>query len=202
MLRCLSLFSRLFLNGKIDHFRYSHELAIVRQQYPVEDFKFSEKPLILTYKEAVSILRSAGVEIGDFEDMSTDKEKLLGRLIREKYDTDFYIIDKFPLAVRPFYTMPDVENPGYANAYDFFMRGEEILSGAQRVHIPEMLEERAKSLGIDTSGMREYIDCFQYGASPHAGCGLGLERVVMFFLGLRNIRMTSLFPRDPNRLHP
>lgn len=82
------------------------------------------------------------------------------------------------------------------------MRGEEILSGAQRVHIPEMLEKRAKDLSIDTSGMRDYIEAFQYGASPHAGCGLGLERVVMFFLGLKNIRMTSLFPRDPNRIHP
>lgn len=41
------------------------------------------------------------------------------------------------------------------------MRGEEILSGAQRVHIPEQLESRARSLGVDTSGMRDYIDCFR-----------------------------------------
>lgn len=77
----------------------------------MEEFKFSDEPLILTYPEAIAILRSAGVEIGDFEDMSTDKEKLLGRLIREQHSTDFYIIDKFPLSVRPFYTMPDPDMP-------------------------------------------------------------------------------------------
>ena len=73
---------------------------------------------------------------------STPAEKLLGKLVRAKYDTDFYILDKFPLAVRPFYTMPDAKNPKYSNSYDMFMRGEEILSGAQRIHDPNMLTER------------------------------------------------------------
>ena len=54
--------------------RYPRELAVVRQQYPVEEFEFSDTPLILTYPEAIAMLRSAGVEIGDLEDMSTDKE--------------------------------------------------------------------------------------------------------------------------------
>ena len=50
------------------------------------------------------------------EDLSTPNEKLLGRLVKAKYDTDFYILDKFPLAVRPFYTMPDPENPKWSNS--------------------------------------------------------------------------------------
>lgn len=90
------------------------------------------------------MLREAGVEMGDEEDMSTPNEKLLGRLVKAKYDTDFYMLDKFPLAIRPFYTMPDPNNPKYSNSYDMFMRGEEILSGAQRVHDPDYLVERAK----------------------------------------------------------
>lgn len=90
------------------------------------------------------MLRDAGVETGDEEDLSTPNEKLLGRLVKAKYDTDFYMLDKFPLAVRPFYTMPDPNNPKYSNSYDMFMRGEEILSGAQRIHDPEFLVERAK----------------------------------------------------------
>ena len=67
---------------------------------------------------------------------STTNEKRLGRIVREKYDTDYFIIDKFPMALRPFYTMPDPEDPTLSNSYDFFMRGEEILSGAQRIHDP------------------------------------------------------------------
>lgn len=58
------------------------------------------------------------------------------------------MLDKYPLAVRPFYTMPDPENPKFSNSYDMFMRGEEIISGAQRIHDPEFLTERAKHHGI------------------------------------------------------
>ncbi len=60
-----------------------------------------------------------------------------------KYGTDFYILDKYPLCVRPFYTMPDPNDPRFSNSYDMFMRGEEILSGAQRIHDPDFLTERA-----------------------------------------------------------
>ena len=64
----------------------------------------------LEFPEGVEMLREAGVEIGDEDDLSTPAEKLLGRLVKAKYDTDFYILDKYPLAVRPFYTMPDPSN--------------------------------------------------------------------------------------------
>lgn len=77
------------------------------------------------------------------------------------------------------------------------MRGEEILSGAQRVHNAPLLEERMKAVGIKPEEMQEYLDAFRWAAPPHAGAGLGLERIVMFFLGLPNIRWASLFPRDP-----
>ena len=82
------------------------------------------------------------------------------------------------------------------------MRGEEIISGAQRVHDPVYLEERAKACGIEVETLRSYIDSFTLGTSPHGGCGVGLERVVMLFLGLDNIRKSSMFPRDPKRLTP
>ncbi|XP_061400766.1 aspartate--tRNA ligase, cytoplasmic [Musca vetustissima] len=182
--------------------RYSNEIEAVRQQYRVEPFKFLEPPLILEFSEGVAMLREAGVETGDEEDLSTPNEKLLGRLVKAKYDTDFYILDKFPLAIRPFYTMPDPNNPIYSNSYDMFMRGEEILSGAQRIHDPEFLTERAKHHGIDISKIAAYIESFRFGCPPHAGGGIGMERVVMLYLGLDNIRKTSMFPRDPKRLTP
>lgn len=182
--------------------RYSREIEAVGQQYKVEAFKFLEPPLILQFAEGVAMLREAGVETGDEEDLSTPNEKLLGRLVKAKYDTDFYILDKFPLAIRPFYTMPDPNNPMYSNSYDMFMRGEEILSGAQRIHDPEFLTERANHHGIDTSKIAAYIESFRFGCPPHAGGGIGMERVVMLYLGLDNIRKTSMFPRDPKRLTP
>jgi len=182
--------------------KFSKEIATVGQQFPCEPFKFLDPPLRLEFPEGVEMLREAGVEIGDEDDLSTPAEKLLGRLVKAKYDTDFYILDKYPLAVRPFYTMPDPSNNKYSNSYDMFMRGEEILSGAQRIHNPEFLTERAKHHGIEISTIAAYIDSFRYGCPPHAGGGIGLERVTMLYLGLDNIRKTSMFPRDPKRLTP
>ena len=77
--------------------------------------------------------------------------------------------------------MPDPTNPELSNSYDFFMRGEEILSGAQRVHDPAVLEERMKGVGIDPASMQGYLDAFRLGAPPHGGGGIGkLMRSVHF----------------------
>ncbi|XP_075988341.1 aspartyl-tRNA synthetase [Anticarsia gemmatalis] len=181
---------------------YASEIATVGQQFKVEPFKFLDPPLRLEFPQAIQMLKEAGVTVGEEDDLSTPDEKLLGRLVRAKYDTDFYILDKYPLAVRPFYTMPDPNNPRVSNSYDMFMRGEEILSGAQRIHDPEYLTERAKHHGIDISKIAAYIESFRLGCPPHAGGGIGMERVVMLYLGLDNIRKTSMFPRDPKRVTP
>ncbi|XP_068923955.1 aspartate--tRNA ligase, cytoplasmic isoform X3 [Petaurus breviceps papuanus] len=154
------------------------------------------------YHEVVDEIADTLVQIFKGLQESTPNEKLLGRLVKEKYDTDFYILDKYPLAVRPFYTMPDPKNPKQSNSYDMFMRGEEILSGAQRIHDPQLLTERALHHGIDLDKIKAYIDSFRFGAPPHAGGGIGLERVTMLYLGLHNVRQTSMFPRDPKRLTP
>jgi len=136
------------------------------------------------------------------DDIDTRNEKRLGAIVAEKYETDFFILDKFPLVLRPFYTMPDPDDSELSNSYDLFIRGEEIVSGSQRVHDVDLLIERAKFKNIKIETIQPYIDAFKYGAYPHAGCGIGLERVTMLFLGLHNIRKTSMFPRDPKRLNP
>ncbi|KAJ2999968.1 hypothetical protein HDV02_001225 [Globomyces sp. JEL0801] len=193
------LFVRIF-NGLKSEF--AKEIATINAQYPFPEFKYPQKTLVLKFPEAVKMLRDHGEEIGDFDDLSTALERTLGKLVKEKYNTDFYVLDKFPLAVRPFYTMPDPNMPGYSNSYDFFMRGEEIMSGAQRVHDAEFLTKRAIEFGVDLKTIQPYLDAFKFGVSPHAGGGVGLERVVMLYLNLGNIRKTCLFPRDPKRLEP
>lgn len=82
------------------------------------------------------------------------------------------------------------------------MRGEEIISGAQRVHDAELLLERVKACNVPIEGVQDYINSFKQGCEPHAGIGIGLDRVVMLFCGLKNIRSSSLFPRDPKRIRP
>ena len=197
----LDVFSELFIHifDGINK-RCKRELEAVREQHPFEDLKYCNPTLKLTYAEGCALLRDSGVEQGDYDDLSTENEKKLGDLVSAKYGTDFFFMDKYPLSVRPFYTMPDPENPKLSNSYDFFIRGQEILSGAQRIHTTDLLEERAKAWGVELE--KSYIDSFKNGALPHGGGGIGLERVVMLFLGLPNIRKASWFPRDPKRLAP
>jgi aspartyl/asparaginyl-tRNA synthetase len=178
------------------------ELNAVQLQYPFQPLQYLKETLVLSFKEAVAMLREAGENIGDFEDFSTPQEKFLGRLVKAKYNTDFYIVDKYPKTARPFYTMPCPEDPRYTNSYDVFLRGEEITSGAQRIHDYQMLKDNLIAYGIPLDTIAPYLESFRNGAWPHGGAGIGLERVVMLFLGLDNIRKSSLFPRTPGRLTP
>ena len=94
----------------------------------------------------------------------------------------------------------------YSNSYDFHMRGQESLSGAQRIHNAALLEQRMRAMDppVDpkSEAFVDYVDAFRHGCMPHGGAGMGLERIVMLWLGLPNIRLASLFPRDPGRLRP
>ncbi|GBG33073.1 Aspartate--tRNA ligase, cytoplasmic [Hondaea fermentalgiana] len=161
--------------------------------------------LLLTYKEGIALLREDGIgadEAPDLEDMSTPIEKRLGALVKQKYGVDWYFLDKFPMQVRPFYTMVDPENSDYSNSYDFMLRNQEIMSGAQRVHDPDMLSEAIARKEIPVESLKFYIDAFKHGAQPHGGGGIGLERLVMLFTGCPNIRNSCFFVRDPSRLTP
>lgn len=180
------------------------ELQAVNSQYPFDPLKYTRDKLVIHFHDAIEMLRAAGIAAEHFEDLSTPQEKALGKLVKQKYGVDFYIVDQYPMAARPFYTMPNPDDPRYSNSYDVFLRGEEITSGAQRVHDPDLLVDRAinssKPIPLDT--IKSYIDSFRCGAPPHGGAGIGLERVTMLFLGLPNIRKSSLFPRDPKRVTP
>ncbi|KAI8627865.1 aspartyl-tRNA synthetase [Xylariaceae sp. FL1651] len=187
------------------------QIDFIRTIYPSEDFLLPEpgKEVRLTFAEGQKLLREEGPEeyrnVSDDEDMSTPQEKALGALIRKKFNTDFYVLDKFPEGARPFYTIEDPENPNVCNAYDFFMRGQEILSGGQRIHLPELLEARLRRKGIDPAspGIKEYVDVFKSaGVPPHGGGGIGLDRVVAWYLNLPSVHLTSYYPRTPKRLLP
>ncbi|KAK4229563.1 tRNA synthetases class II-domain-containing protein [Podospora fimiseda] len=191
--------------------RCAEEIAIVRSVYPSEDFLLPEpgKEVRLTFAEGQKLLREEGPEefrnVSDFEDMSTPQEKALGALVRKKFGTDFYVLDKFPSEARPFYAKEDPENPAVTNAFDCFLRNQEVLSGGQRINDPVELEKRIRSKGVDpeSPGIKEYIDIFrQAGVPPHAGAGFGLDRVVAWFLNLPSVHLAAYFPRTPKRLSP
>ncbi|CAM9181459.1 unnamed protein product [Phaeothamnion confervicola] len=182
--------------------RFAAELAAVRRQYASEPVAFTPDPCVVHWDDALRWLRESGEAPGKLDDLTGAQELALGAIVKEKLGTDFFALDRYPSAVRPFYTMPCPDDGRFSNSYDLFLRGQEICSGAQRVHDPEMLTAALKANGVPPEPLRDYITAFRHGCPPHGGAGIGLERVVFLYLGLDNVRKASMFPRDPNRCSP
>ena len=157
------------------------------------------KTKYITFEETNKILKKAGVHVEEL-DLTPEGERKLGELFPE---TIVFVHD-WPLSGKPFYIMPK-KGKGKEEVscgFDAIYKGMEISSGGQRVHIPELLEKRLKVKGLNPEDFKSYIDSFRFGAPPHAGFGMGVERLTMLILGLDNIREAVLFPRDRTRLSP
>ncbi len=151
----------------------------------------------ITYDEAIKLLSEAGEEIEWGEDLSTSAEHTLGRIIDE-----LYFITDWPCAIKPFYAQPATKGKSICNAFDLMHPKVELASGSQRVHSYELLKRNIESKGLSADSFEYYLDTFRFGMPPHAGWGLGVERLLMSMLEINNIREVVLFPRDRRRLAP
>lgn len=157
------------------------------------------KAKYITFKETIKLLKKNKIFI-EGDDLTTEAEKKLGEIFP---DTVVFVYD-WPLAGKPFYIMPKGEDAKaeLSEGFDAIYKGMEISSGGQRIHIPELLEKRLKANNLNPKNFKSYIDSFRFGAPPHAGWSIGLERLTMLILDLDNIREACLFPRDRERLIP
>ncbi len=151
----------------------------------------------IEYDEMVDMVNSVGVHMEHGEDMPRAAEKAMGEIM-----DGYYFITGWPTSIKPFYVMPDPENPLKSCAFDLMFQDLEISSGAMRVHDHDLLVEKIKKQGLNPDSFNRYLAAFEYGMPPHAGWGLGAERFTMTLTGLKNIRETVLFPRDRRRLTP
>jgi len=149
----------------------------------------------MTFHEVAELMKKYKVHVGK-DDLNGESEKKLGEL----YPDTIVFVHDWPLAGKPFYIMP--KGKDLSGGFDAIYKGMEISSGGQRVHLPELLIKRLKVKGLNPKDFTAYIDSFRYGAPPHSGFGLGVERLTMVILGLPNIREAVLFPRDRDRLTP
>lgn len=184
-----------FIIKKINE-RNKKELGILKLELKIPKTKY------LTFKKTNELLEKNKIKTEKL-DLTGEGEKKLGELFPE---TIVFVHD-WPIEGKPFYIMPKDEEGNLgkgkvSGGFDAIYKGMEISSGGQRVHIPELLEKRLKVKGLNPKDFKSYIDSFRYGAPPHAGWGLGLERLTMLILGLENIREAVLFPRDRTRLTP
>lgn len=135
-------------------------------------------------------------------DLEPEEEALIGQYFKEELDADFVFVTHYPSKKRPFYAMDDPEEPTFTLSFDLLYQGLEITTGGQRIHDYQMLVDKLADRGMTDEGMEQYMMVFKHGMPPHGGLGIGLERLTMKLLGEENVRETTLFPRDLNRLEP
>ena len=155
----------------------------------------------LTFKEAQELYyQRKGVDERHEPDLSPAAERDLCAWAREEKGTDLVFITDWKTEKRPFYSYPKEENPTLTNTFDLLCAGIEITSGGQRRHTYESMLEGIHSKGMNPAHFSDYLSIFQFGMPPHGGFGMGLERLTMTLLRLKNIREASLFPSDTKRI--
>jgi aspartyl-tRNA synthetase len=152
----------------------------------------------LTYEEAIERINATG-ELDEplvwGDDLPTEGEHALGQDVGEHY-----FITDWPSEIKPFYIMD--KDDDVSTGFDMMHPSMELVSGGAREHRYDELVAGFEQQGLDPEAFDYYTKMFKYGMPPHAGWGLGGERLVMTMLGLGNIREAVLFPRDRQRLSP
>jgi aspartyl-tRNA synthetase len=151
----------------------------------------------LKYDDALKMLDDAGVKVPWGDDFPTSADRKLGELM-----SGAYFVTDWPTAIKPFYIMPREDKPKLCYAFDLMYKEIELASGGTRIHQEELLVKQLKQKGLNPENFESHVKNFRYGLPPHAGWGLGLDRLIMVLTGIENIRETVLFPRDRKRLTP
>ncbi|AKL95863.1 aspartyl-tRNA synthetase AspS [Clostridium aceticum] len=152
--------------------------------------------------EAQKILLEVYDKKSPVGNLDAEGEIVFSKYVKEKYDSDFVFLTKYPAIKRPMYTMPDEDYEGMTKSFDLIYKGLEITTGGQRIHDYEMLKENIIKFGSNPEDFGFYVESFKYGMPPHGGFAMGLERLTMKILDLQNIRESTLLPRDMGRITP
>jgi nondiscriminating aspartyl-tRNA synthetase len=174
---------------KKDDLRYLDlELPAAKMPFP----KYS-------YSNIINQLQSVGERIRWGDDLSPQAMKN----ISDDRINGFYFITDWPTSLKPFYVKPkNIESESISESFDLMYRSLEVSSGSTRINRKDELLERMKKQGLNTQAFDYHLRVFDYGVPPHAGFGLGLERLLMAITRIENIRDVTLYPRDIDRLVP
>ncbi len=177
---------------------YKDELELLHIDVP----EINEVPSIKFMDAKELIMKKFKYQPQDMKDFDPTEEELLGKYAKKELGSDFLFVTHYPSKKRPFYTMDDPADPEFTLSFDLLFRGLEITSGGQRIH--DYNEQVAKMVkcGMNPEQFETYLMLHKYGAPPHGGLGIGLERLTMHLLGAKNVRETTMFPRDINRVTP
>ena len=162
------------------------------------EFTVPELPDIIpqyTYSDLLEKIQATGAKSQWGDDLYPAQLSKIGI-------TGFYFIRDWPVGPKPFYVKVSKDNPKISESFDLMYGDLEISSGSTRIEKKSELEDRMKNKGMKVDTFSYHLSVFDYGVPPHAGCGIGLERLMMALTGIDNIRDTTFYPRDVDRLTP
>lgn len=148
-----------------------------------------------TYGELISAMQDKGIKAEWGDDLHPHR---LAKIGLEGY----YFITDWPMGPKPFYVKPSELDPNISESFDLMFGDLELSSGSTRISDAEELAHRLGEKGMDVKSFTHHLGAFDYGVPPHAGCGIGLERLMMALTGTENIRDATFYPRDIDRLTP
>jgi len=161
------------------------------------DFKKVSAPMpVYTYDEVREVLGKEGMKVDFGSDLSSEELKKV-----EKFSTGPYFVVDWPQAAKPFY-IKQKDGGDLTDSFDFMWGSLEVCSGGSREEDRAKIEKKLTAAGINPSTFEEHLKFFTCGMPPHAGWGLGFNRLLMAMMGLNNIRETVLYPRDRSRMAP
>ncbi len=154
----------------------------------------------ITYQEAIEIMQKSGRKFEYKPEFGIDMQTEHERFLAEEHFKRPVIVRDYPKEIKAFYMRLNDDNKTVA-AMDVLVPGiGELIGGSQREDRLDVLEKRIKDLGMDTKTYEWYLDSRRFGSVPHAGFGLGFERMMMLVTGISNIRDTIPFPRTPKSI--
>jgi nondiscriminating aspartyl-tRNA synthetase len=152
-----------------------------------------------SYSSVIDELRRTGESIRWGDDLSP---QMMKNILHDAVN-GFYFITDWPTSIKPFYVKPkSAGSDSMCESFDLMYNGLEVSSGSTRINRKDDLLERMKKQGLNTQAFDYHLRVFDYGVPPHAGFGVGLERLLMAITRIENIRDVTLYPRDIDRLTP
>jgi asparaginyl-tRNA synthetase len=153
----------------------------------------------ISYTEAVELLQKEGLEIAWGDDFGAEHETVIG----DRFDRPV-MVGRFPASMKAFYMQPDPDDPKLALGLDVIAPEGygEIVGGSQRIHDHDLLARRIREHELPAEAFQWYLDIRKYGAFPHSGFGMGLERFVSWMCGLSHLREAIPYPRLLYRIYP
>lgn len=156
----------------------------------------------INLSEAREILAKQNHVIEPKGDLNSVGERGLAEYVKNQFGHEFVFVTDYPIEARPFYHKRHENDETLTKSFDLLWKGLEITTGAQREHRVDVLSKQAQEKGISLESIKHYIDFFRYGCPPHGGFGLGLTRLLMVILNVKNVREVTYLYRGPNRLIP